>query len=179
METKMISIIKQKNKIQSPKGEFIFDRQYIIHSIIDEKEIDADFLMFPLIFNNHYNPMTTLKRLDISIQEFLNTKYHCPFNNMNTLYGIVPIGINTKNSSIYRVGGFVQDHSNYIFDLHFQKKNINQILSTQSPIEISFLGSGYTDYFLPTDGTIRTTCVKIELSNKDFIIAKTFQWSNK
>jgi hypothetical protein len=41
------------------------------------------------------------------------------------------------------------------------------------------LGHGYTEYNLPYDGGHSIVYVKLQLSNNDFIIAKTFEWYNK
>jgi len=135
--------------------------------------------MFPLIFFGRMNPFVTIKHIGIQTDMFNKTKYCCPFSS-NNYYGIVPIGIETKNSQPYRHEGLERQDCDWVFDLEWQQKNVKSLLEDYNdPIIFAFLGHGFTDYCLPYDGSNKIVNVKIELSNGDFIIAKTFEWYNK
>jgi hypothetical protein len=124
------------------------------------------------------NPFITIKRIGIQTDMFNKTKYFCPFS-ANNFYGIVPIGVETKNSQPYRLKGFDRTDSDWVFDLEWQQKNVKSLLEGSDSIIAAFLGPGYTEFCLPYDGSNSVVNVRIELSNGDFIIAKTFEWYNK
>jgi len=173
-----ITIKTQTKRFKPEIGEFPFDQGSLIYSKGLFDLLDTGFSMFPLIFNMHYNPFVTLRRLGLQIQDAF-VRYNCPFNTNNTYYGIVPIGIETKKTKLYRQEEFSDNSYDYVFDLNFQAKYIHQYLREVDDITSCFLGHGYDDSRLPFDGSIKIVNVKLELSNGDFIIAKTFEWYNK
>ncbi len=173
----MITVKQQQKKFQPEIGDFIFDNENLIHSYF--KLDDDKPLMFPLVFYGHFNPFLTLRRLDVRDQDLLikSSKYECPFLNENIYYGLLPVAIQSNDSSVYRAGPFAHAQYDYVFDLEWQKKYRQSFIENE--ILTSFMGSGYTDAFLPSDGSHKIVTVKIELSNGDFIVAKTFEWYNK
>lgn len=173
----MITVKQQQEKFQPEIGDFIFDNGRLIHSYFEFDDVKS--LMFPLTFYGHFDPFHTLRRLDVRDQDLLvqSAKYECPFLNGNIYYGLLPVAIQTNDSSVYRVGPFARSEYDYVFDLEWQKKYRQSFVENE--ILTSFMGSGYTNDFLPSDGSHKIVTVKIELSNNDFIVAKTFEWYNK
>jgi hypothetical protein len=173
----MIIVKQQQKKFQPEIGDFIFDDEKLIHSYFT---LDFDkTLMFPLVFFGHFNPFVTLKRLNVHDQDLFvkSAKYECPFLNSNIYYGLLPVAIQTNDSSVYRYGPFSRSEYDYVFDLDWQKTYQQSFFENE--ILTSYMGSGYTNCFLPSDGSHKIVDVKIELSNNDFIVAKTFEWYNK
>lgn len=72
--------------------------------------------MFPLIFFGRMNPFMTIKHIGIQTDMFNKTKYCCPFSS-NNYYGIVPIGIETKNSQPYRHEGLERQDCELFLDV--------------------------------------------------------------
>lgn len=62
---------------------------------------------------------------------------------------------------------------NLLFNLKHHKSYPYSLFDETYYYEISFLGHGYTEYNLPYDSSSSITNVKLQLSNNDFIIAKT------
>lgn len=160
----MILVKQQQVKFQPEIGDFIFDTENLIYSYFELTDMT---LIFPLEFFGNFNLFVTLRRLEVNDKDLLmkSSKYECPFLNRNTYYGLLPVAIQTNNSRVYRSGPFARSEYDYVFDLEWQKKNRKSII--QNEILTSFMGSGYTDSFLPSDGGHKIVNVKIELSNNE------------
>ena len=169
----MITVKQQQNKFLPEIGDFIFDTENLIHSYLSNE----GFGIFPLLFLGNFDPFVSLRRMEIYDNDlFQKSCYNCPFLNSNKFYGIVPVAIQTNDSSVYRVGPFARSNYDYVFDLDWQK---HCLLDNDDSVVLAFLGSGYTEGTFPSDGSNKIINVRIELSNGDFIVAKTFEWYNK
>lgn len=175
----MIQIVKPQPPFTPEIGDFLFGPEFI-HSYITKEETKAkDFLLFPLIFMNYWHPFSTLKKLGIDASELRTScKYQCPFRHNTTFYGVFPFAIKTNDSKIYRQNDFALEAFDYAFDLEWQQRCIDQLMSVDQ-FSRAFMGHGFTDGTLPFDGGNSIVNVKLQLTNGDFILAHTWEWYNK
>lgn len=172
-----IIVKKQDKKFNPDIGMFIYDKHDIIASYIDVKSITH---VLPLMIPQSFDPFAALERMGINPQKLLDSKYLCPFKKRNSFYGIVPIAIVTKNPEFYRSAEFSHDSFDWLFDLEWHAHFfLLDVYNEPNSIIVSFLGHGYNTGILPCDGDNKVVNVAIELSNGDYILAKTFEWYNK
>lgn len=175
----MITLIKQNPEFSPEIGDFLFAPEFI-HSYVTENEIkESSFLAIPLVFLNGYQPFFNLEKFCIDIKELKQKcMYECPFRKNTTFYGLVPFALKTNDAKQYRQNDLTHSFYDFVFDTKWQKNFLKQIISA-SQICQSFLGHGYTNCTLPTDGSNKIVNVKLQLSNDDFILAHTWEWYNK
>lgn len=172
-----IIVKKQDKKFNPDIGMFIYDKHDIIASYIDVKSITH---VLPLMIPQSFDPFAALERMGINTQKLRSSRYSCPFKKGNSFYGIVPVAIITKSSKPYRSAEFSHNSFDWLFDLEWHAKFfLLDVYSPPNSILSSFIGHGYNSGILPCDGSNNIVNVSIELSNADYIIAKTFEWYNK
>jgi hypothetical protein len=171
-------LIKEQDKKFSPKiGEFIYDKHNLI---VDYAHTDITTKVIPLMNPPICDPFSTLERMGINSKKLLDSNYPCPFKKGNYYYGIVPIGLITNDPKPYRQAEFSNERYDWIFDFEWHTRFfLLDIDNKPNSIMTSFLGHGFNSGILPCDGSNNIVNVLIELSNGEFIIAKTFEWYNK
>jgi len=175
----MVAIVikEQSVKFNPDIGIFSYDRHNLIASYVDIESIKQ---VLPLMIPPSCDPFAVLKRMNINPQKLLESEYTCPFKKGNSFYGIVPTGILTDNPQPYRQEEFSHKSFDWMFDLEWHARFVVlDIHNSSNSILTSFLGHGYNTGILPCDGSNNIVNVTIELSNGDYILAKTFEWYNK
>jgi hypothetical protein len=108
--------------------------------------------------------------------------YNCPFDKNCTFYGVSPIAIMSDNVYKYRTKEFARGSFNEMaWDLEWTRQfgfNKEGILDLGG-ITSSFLGHGYTDGTLPSDGSGSIELVKVPINNGDWLVCWAWKWYNK
>jgi hypothetical protein len=171
----MIHILAPQHPLIPEIGDFLFATKFIHSYVKTTDPISSSFLLF---FSGIDNPFKALKLFNVHATELeKQSKYECPFIQGNHYFGLLPLAINCSNIKTYRINDFASSSFDYLFDTEWQQKFRHPL--EIDPIPQSFLGHGYTSGTLPSDGSNSLVNIKVQLSNGDFIIAKTWEWYNK
>jgi len=111
--------------------------------------------------------------------------YKCPFNEGNTHFWNLPIGIlysSQKNFKWYKSTLMIADkqQSDFLFsDYTLSNLTLGRLSWCVTGITQAFLGHGYTSDTRPCDGDGKIVLSYMSLSNGDKLICASWEWYNK
>ena len=170
---KMMKPEKQyKNKI----GDILHGEEYLEQLNINELK------------EKRYCYSTSIRRLSKEVQQEFKKHflYVCPFIDGNHYYWFAPSFVFTeipiekaiehmfqKTIAAEQIYGWKSDQIKMIEEFHEYKDN--------HPFygEQLYMGHGYTDYTLPSDGCNHKDVCMVRLDNGDILVGQTWVWFNK
>jgi hypothetical protein len=178
----VIKPIKQTTPYKPEIGDILSGGEYLVRQVANKEKLEN--YLWVATFGN--NPWHAIERLGIDSKELKEAfRYKCPFTD-NIYYHFVPVALVIKNGVDQYRKKFEEDNgskdSNYndfLFDLEWTKRMSGGVLPEANTIQMAFLGHGYTDGTLPSDGAGDFVNVLIELDNGDFLFGHCWIWYNK
>ena len=140
-------------------------------------ERDDGLMIIPLAYK-HSHPFRALASLGIDISEVEGeAAYTCPIMKQGYC-AFVPVAIMTRDLERYLsrgewrpwVPGMVRDQDFVTDNLWFDGLSIFETL---------IIGSGYTDFILPSDGGNKVVLNALQLDNGDIVLVWHYEWFNK
>lgn len=158
-------------------GDVLYGQGFIIQPPAMDLSPGHDKLL-PLCMTN--DPWITLVRYNVDADDLKTMlEYECPFSD-NKYYWFIPNLILVKKSvEIYRQGRLKDKQYDYYFDTAFIKHIHGHNIFELDSVRRAFLGHGYTDGTLPSDGEGKLVKAAVALENGDFLLGWTWLWFNK
>jgi hypothetical protein len=122
-----------------------------------------------------YNPYGAAQGLGIDVARLRDASaYRCPYLDQ-TFQSVVPTFILTKDAHAYEP--FARHYARDMFkDAEFLRARFSENLNG---FEKTMMGPGYTDFFLPSDGSNGREQGHVALSNGDLLVVSVWHWFNK
>lgn len=186
----LIKIIKQQKPFKYNIGDFEWWTDYIAE--FTEQDIENNEVL-PLNTRLMQNPWAIMKCMPFD-QENLRVMrktamYSCPFDEKFVFYGAIPLVVFSDNIDKYRTEYFSNEEYDIYFDSEWTKGMNCRVHDMHtgairldfpfSSCQRAYMGHGFTNCTLPSDGSNRIVSAKIELSNGDWLGIKTWLWFNK
>jgi hypothetical protein len=164
-------------EVFADNGDILCGQTFIIKQPIIDLSAGHDKLL-PLCMTS--DPWITLARYNVDASDLKTMlEYECPFSD-NKYYWFIPNLILIKNDvEIYRQGKLKSKEYDYYFDTAFMKQMHGDRLFELDEVQRAFLGHGYTDGTLPSDGSGKLERAAVALENGDFLLGRTWLWFNK
>lgn len=160
-------------------GDILYGKQYIA----GPANLDRISQVLSVVSSRHYHPWKAVhSKFGIDISMSKDFEYRCPFSN-NVYYWCVPyFMVVRRNDAIHYAPINIISSDSYEYDLawqtHLWKSSIGDIRYIPPTIQ-AFLGHGYTEGTLPSDGSAELNHVLIELNNGDALLCLCWIWYNK
>lgn len=175
-----------RKKIDGATGDILYAHEYI-ESVIAKKDFELkNVIPLPSNLGTQYGWDLLNYYIDSkSIEELVKeSTYECPFNDGNSFFWNVPIGIlytSQKNFNWYKSTLTASDpfQGKFLFSDYMLDHLTISRLTELNGVTKSFLGHGYTDETLPCDGDGNITFTYMPLSNGDKLICASWEWFNK
>ena len=108
--------------------------------------------------------------------------YECPYLKSNKYFWVLPIAIMSNDIQKYKALCSLPDwRKDMMFDFKWIKEtsSIEEYMEYENSLSQSFMGHGYTDFTLPSDGYGNRELITIKLDNGDYVLAISHIWYNK
>lgn len=170
-----ITKIKEVRKKFIPEiGDLGFGSRFIVREV-NKTDVTKNIIRFVT-----YSKLTEAKlfidnkQIDLILK---NYKYICPFRKIK-YYGLLPLGIFTTDK--YKYEKIINDEK-YLYKYLYTDilNSIEELNYFVSSIDKTYLGHGYTECTLPSDGSLEWKYYIAELENGDELLVTTFEWFNK
>jgi hypothetical protein len=158
-------------------GDLLCGQVFIIKQPVMDLSPGHDKLL-PLMMTS--DPWITLTRYNVDAGDLKTMlEYECPWSD-NRYYWFMPnLILVRKDVGIYRQGRLKDKEYDYYFDTAFIKHIHGHNIFELDNVHRAFLGHGYTDSTLPSDGSGRLEKAAVALENGDFLLGWTWIWFNK
>lgn len=125
------------------------------------------------------NPWESLILMGVDARD-LCVRYECGVTGLE-FWAVVPIGIYTVDVRRYRPDQIAGGFYDYYYDLEWHKQMNPDVFGENYLPDISrvMLGTGYTSFCRPSDGSKELTSFLAQLDNGDHLHVKTWMWYNK
>jgi hypothetical protein len=125
------------------------------------------------------HPWESLRNLGVDAEQ-LNLRYECGVTGLE-FWVVVPVAIWTDDVRRYRHKPYTDSSFDYAFDLDWHEKMMPsyQDLNHIPNINKIMLGTGYTGFCRPSDGSHQIIGLFAPLDNGDFLQVHTWEWYNK
>jgi hypothetical protein len=176
----VVKPIKQTSPYKPEIGDILSGGEYLVRKIGNKEKLE-DYLYVSTFGNN---PWHALERLGIFAEEIRQAfRYKCPFSD-NIYYHFIPVALVVKNGTQQYRDKLEKDNGptvnyDFMFDLKWIKDMSHGVLPEANSVQMAFLGHGYTDGTLPSDGFGEFENFLIELDNGDFLFGHCWVRYNK
>lgn len=170
----MIKIIPKDKPYTPDIGDILYGNKYV-SSACDPKSV-TDFLVL-----TGYHLWKSLSYFNIDYEQCMKDfEYQCPFSG-NLYYWFVPVALIIRNGSDkYRPATPTPNYEDdYRLDVEWHSSILKHDLEKPNNMVRSFLGHGYTNGTLPSDGSNCLHSVLLNLDNGDSIFGFCWIWYNK
>ena len=150
-------------------------------AVTPEDVKDLDVLMLGAIWNAGHTPWDKLRKLDFGkVYELIE---ECMYEDpvlYTKFYGVMPYAIMSKDIQKYRTKEFERGFQDSAWDAEWTRSQyFRKKLPELPPMWRAWMGHGYTDCTLPSDGGNVIVDRGVSLSNGDTLLVKTWEWYNK